>query len=137
VTLFHSLPAEYDERIREDLHKICTGQPEFRVVLPEVQHWGKGVFVTLKSPELLTVRAALAQQWGGWLTAQDQQGYRPHVTIQNKSPREEARLLHETLSATWQTLEGEALGLHLWRYENGPWSSVERYGFNNLQITEH
>lgn len=133
VTLFHSLPAEQELMLRENLRMFCSGQPPFRVGLPELKHWGKGVFITLKSPELLAVRTALAEQWSDWLTTQDRQGYRPHVTIQNKVPREEAKLLHETLSASWQTLEGKALGLHLWRYEGGPWSSLERFTFSDME----
>ncbi len=129
VTLFHNLPAEHDKAIRADLNRICSERQPFRVVLPELKHWGKGVFVILESPELLTVQAALAERWRGWLTSQDRQGYRPHITIQNKVPHEEARLLHGKLSATWQPLEGKALGLHLWHYEGGPWSPVERFVF--------
>lgn len=129
VTLFHSLPAEYNQRICEDLRRVCSEQTEFRVVLPELKHWGKGVFAILDSSDLLRVRAALAETWNEHLTAQDKQGYRPHVTIQNKVLPEEARLLHENLSATWQPLEGEALGLHLWRYEGGPWSSEDQFTF--------
>lgn len=78
----------------------------------------------------MSVREQLADRWGSWLTRQDQQGYRPHVTIQNKVAKDEARSLYEALSPEWQPLTGSALGLELWRYAGGPWAFAGSFGFN-------
>ena len=44
LTLFHALPSERKADLRRDLATICAETPTFRVVLPELKHWGKGVF---------------------------------------------------------------------------------------------
>ena len=129
VTLFHALPNEREAGLRRDLANICAVTPTFRVVLPELKHWGKGVFAPLEAPPLLTLRAALAGRWQNDLTPQDRQSYRPHVTLQNKVPKDEARALFETLSPTWHPLTGTALGLTLWRYAGGPWRFTGSFEF--------
>ena len=129
VTLFHALPSEREAGLRRDLANICAATPTFRVVLLELKHWGKGVFAPLEAPPLLTLRAALAGRWQNDLTPQDRQGYRPHVTLQNKVPKDEARALFETLSPTWHPLTGTALGLTLWRYAGGPWKLADAFKF--------
>ena len=129
VTLFHALPSEREADLRRDLGEICTETPTFEVRSPELKHWGKGVFAVLEAPPLLTLRKELARGWQGFLTPQDRQGYRPHVTLQNKVPKDEARALFETLSPTWHPLTGQALGLTLWRYAGGPWAFAAAFEF--------
>lgn len=130
VTLFHALPGDREAALRHDLSAVCSKTPAFGVTLPRLHHWAKGVFAELESPALLGVRAQLADRWGGLLTRQDRQGYQPHVTIQNKVAKDEARALYETLTPEWQPLTGDALGLELWRYAGGPWVFAGSFGFN-------
>ncbi len=129
VTLFHALPSSQEATLRRDLNDICTQAQTFNVGFPELKHWGKGVFVRLESPDLLEVREKLAERWHDYLTPQDQQSYRPHVTVQNKVPKDEAKALYETLAPSWQPLTGKALGLSLWRYAGGPWTFAEPFEF--------
>ena len=129
VTLFHALPSDQESRLRRDLNESCTQTPKFSITLPELKSWGKGVFVRLEAPPLLALRKDLVQRWQELLTPQDRQGYRPHVTIQNKVPKDEAKALFETLSSTWQPLTGTALGLNLWRYAGGPWELTDTFTF--------
>ena len=129
VTLFYALPSEREADLRRDLGEICTETPTFEVRLPELEHWGKGVFAVLEAPPLPTLRAALAGRWHSYLTPQDRQGYRPHVTIQNKVSKAEALGLYNTLSPTWHPLTGTALGLTLWRYAGGPWEFADAFKF--------
>jgi hypothetical protein len=68
------------------------------------------------------LRAELARRWAQWLTPQDRQGFRPHVTVQNKVPVEEARALKASLEAGFSPLEARGEGLLLWRYLGGPWA---------------
>ena len=130
VTLFHALPSNQEATLRRDLEDICVQTPPFSVVFPELKHWDKGVFAPLESPELLKVRKKLAERWHDDLTPQDRQGYRPHVTIQNKVPKDEARVLYDALSPEWQPLTGDALGLSLWRYAGGPWTFAASFEFS-------
>ncbi len=136
VTLFHALPGDREVALRRDLSEVAAATPPLGVTLPGVGHWGKGVFVKLESPGLLAVRARLRAGWEPWLTRQDRQGYRPHVTVQNKVSKERAQALYEHLSATWHPLGGSALGLELWRYLGGPWAFVAAFDFATEAVTQ-
>lgn len=129
VTLFHALPSEHEAVIVDDLGALCASITAFGLELPRVRSLGRGVAVEVRSPELLEVRGQLAARWNGWLGAQDRQGYRPHVTIQNKVTKEDARALFEALAPDWRCLEGRALGLELWRYAGGPWLPAGSFRF--------
>lgn len=129
VTLFHALPNDQETMLRRDLATVCAQTPAFAVVFPELKSWGKGVFAPLEAPDLLRVRENLVERWQDLLTPQDRQGYKPHVTIQNKVAKEEAQALYEALAPTWHPLTGRSLGLTLWRYAGGPWKFAESFGF--------
>jgi hypothetical protein len=75
------------------------------------------------------LRNQLAQEWSAWLSPQDRQGYRPHITIQNKVLADEARQLYQQLLNQWQPITGYGEGLLLWRYEGGPWTLINEFLF--------
>ncbi len=133
VTLFHALPSEREAALRADLDDVCPTTPTFDLALPRLRSWGKGVFIEVQSPELLTLRQHLASRWESWLTPQDRQGYRPHVTVQNKVPKAEAQALYTSLAPSWRQLDGQAKGLNLWRYAGGPWIFADSFGFDKRQ----
>jgi hypothetical protein len=64
-----------------------------------------------------------------WLSPQDRQGYRPHVTIQNKVMPDEARQLYDRLEGEWKPFMGYGEGLMLWYYQGGPWKLVSEFPF--------
>ena len=68
--------------------------------------------------------AGVAKNWEPWLGAQDRQGFKPHVTVQNKVSPERARALHERLLVTFSPLKVGGVGLSPWRYLGGPWESI-------------
>lgn len=133
VTLFHALPSEREAMLRADLDEVCSTTPTFKVTLPHLRSWGKGVFIEVQSPELLTLRQHLVSKCEAWLTPQDRQGYRPHITVQNKVPKAEAQALYASLAPHWRQLDGQAKGLDLWRYAGGPWVFTDSFGFNGAQ----
>ena len=90
---------------------------------------GRGVAFELVCPELVALRAELARRWAAWLTPQDRQGPRPHVTIQNKVTPPEARALKERLDATFVPFSARGEGWLLWRYLGGPWALETELGF--------
>jgi hypothetical protein len=94
-----------------------------------VRFLGRGVAYDLASPELARLRGSLAATWESWLTPQDRQGHRAHVTVQNKVAAEVARALHERLSAAFVPGAVPARGLGLWRYLGGPWEPVAELPF--------
>ena len=131
VTLFHALPGEQESAIRQTLQTLCQQTSRLSVRFSTLRSLGQGVAIDLESAALLEVRNQLAQVWRGWLSAQDRQGYRPHVTIQNKVTSDEARRLCEQLSHVWQPIEGSGQGLLLWHYQGGPWELAGEFEFTN------
>ena len=94
LTLFHKL----------DLSQIAAIGAALRdrpAIIPlsfsGLRSLGGGVAITVTSPALLALRAKLVAAVDGDLTAQDRQGFRPHVTIQNKVAPKVARALASSL----------------------------------------
>jgi len=85
----------------------------------------------LSSPELLALRRELVRSWEPWLGAQDRQGFKPHITVQNKVSPERARALQKELQASFTPFEIRGVGLSLWRYLGGPWEPVDTYLFGS------
>jgi len=129
VSLFHALPGAELDAIRADLERCCTGTAPFAVRAAGLRSLGRGVAYTLESAVLGRLRGALARAWADWLGAQDRQGYRPHLTIQNKADPESARVLLAAMQAGFSPFEVEATGLLLWHYRGGPWESAGRFAF--------
>ena len=90
---------------------------------------GRGVAYSLASPALLQLRAGLARHWHDHLTPQDRQGWRPHVTVQNKASPEDAAALLAAMRAEFSPFTVRAEGLLLWRYLGGPWELEGRFLF--------
>jgi len=128
VTLFHHLPGQGIDAIRDAIEARCM-IPPFPVAVSGLRFLGRGVAYALASAELTALRAGLARDWDGWLTPQDRQGYRPHVTIQNKTSPETARALQANLQAAFTPFTVRAEGLDLWRYLGGPWNPQSRHPF--------
>lgn len=127
VTLFHAVPGELEAQVRNDLVQAC--RPTFAVGVAGVLPLGRGVAYALASPELTRRHRALQQQWWPHLTAQDRQGFRPHITVQNKVSPAEARSTLALLRRTFRPYEIDATGFVLWRYDDGPWTELARFDF--------
>lgn len=87
---------------------------------------GRGVALAVAAAPLLELRARLARSFADWLTAQDRQGFRPHVTLQNKVAPAAARALLGELQAGFVPRPLTATALCLWRYRGGPWDALAR-----------
>lgn len=129
LTLFHALPGVREAEVRRVLAASCARRGPFPMAVRGPWSLGRGVAYRLGSAELAALRAELADSFAPWLTRQDQAGFRPHVTVQNKVEPGEARDLLERLQAEFEPFDVFAEGLSLWRYLGGPWSLVERFGF--------
>jgi 2'-5' RNA ligase len=128
VTLFHALPGEHLERVRDEL-STAAERPPFGVAVTGVRFLGRGVALDLHATELTALRSSLAAAFAPWLTRQDQQWSRPHVTVQNKVEPAVARALHAELSAGFVRGTVTARGLALWRYLGGPWALEAEFPF--------
>ena len=83
------------------------------------------------------LRALIADHFRGSLTAQDLHEPRPHITIQNKVTKDEARALQASLGpvlAPW-IAKGRFTfpALELWHYRGGPWERVKTCAFRGLE----
>nr|WP_221203514.1 2'-5' RNA ligase family protein [Modestobacter versicolor] len=128
VTLFHALPGEQLAVVREELAGVADRSP-FDVAVTGVRSLGRGVALDLDAPELTALRRSLAASFDPWLTRQDRQWSRPHVTVQNKVEPDVARALHADLAAAFvpETVTGRGLGL--WHYRGGPWDLEAEFAF--------
>ncbi len=129
VTLFHALPAAYEDEVRADL-RASAQRPAYDVDVVRVRSLGRGVAYDLRSPELAAQRGELARRWQPWLTPQDARPHAAHVTVQNKVTPERARALLRELEAGFAPYAVRATGLALWRYLGGPWEPVGTYRFS-------
>jgi len=121
LTLFHHLPGDARERIEADLRAMVPSAP-LGLQVTGLRSLGRGVAFEIASAGLSSLRASLARRWSAWLTPQDRQGFRPHVTVQNKTTSEEARALRAFLTAGFTPFSARGEGLLLWRYLGGPWA---------------
>ena len=127
MTLFHALPGEHGDAVRAEAARRPPAA--VRVAVTGVRFLGRGVAYDLASSELDALRTSLVRAWAPWLTPQDRQWHRAHVTVQNKVSPEVARALHTQLSASFVPGSVTARGLGLWRYLGGPWERVDAFRF--------
>lgn len=131
LTLFHHLPGSVADAIGGLLRAVCERQPCFALEVHDLWMMGRGVAYRLHSPELIRLHAGLAESWRDWLTPQDRQPLRPHVTIQNKVGAEQARVLHDRLRSGFTAFEAKGTGLLLWHYRGGPWEPAAAFPFSD------
>ncbi len=130
LTLFHHLPPSALDPLKRLLaaEARMTPQPAARVV--RLIPLGRGVALGVECPALVAIRARIADAMTGMLTPQDQAGWRPHVTIQNKASPSEARALLQQLRKDFVPRSIEIAGLAAWWYRGGPWEPIGEYRFS-------
>ncbi len=131
VTLFHALPPSAETEVR-DLLAACARQTPPAARLDGVMNLGRGTALRIASPALDAIRARLAEQLGGLLTAQDRHSPRLHVTIQNKVDPAAARALQDEFAASFVPRSFAFCGLALHYYRGGPWEFVHRWRFRGI-----
>ena len=127
LSLFHQLPGDEGEAIDRALLGVAKTSKPVPLAFPTVKRIGRGLTLPVEAPDLAAIRASLARAFARWLTPQDRQPFRPHVTIMNKAERPEVEAAWDELQATWSGWTGEGDRLILWRYLGGPWDEVESY----------
>ena len=134
VTLFHALPGEQRAAVTATLAEEGK-RAALSVAVSGVRSLGRGAAYALVSAELLELHTRLARAWAPWLTLQDRQPFRPHVTVQNKVDAATARATLGALSARFTPYLVQGIGLELWRYVGGPWALLERFPFTDRDAT--
>ena len=127
LTLFRQLPPSLETELATRLARAVAAPPP-HATIAGVMDLGEGTALRVESEALEAVRAELAEAFHGLLTPQDR-AWRPHVTIQNKVARAEARRLQRDLGATFEPRPLAIRGLAAWRYLGGPWAPVRDWSF--------
>jgi 2'-5' RNA ligase len=130
VTLFHALPGEERDSVTHTLHTACRPHAPAPFQTRGLRFLGRGVAYDLHMPAITALRATLATAWQHWLTPQDRQTFKPHVTVQNKVLPAAARHLLDELQTAYAPWQGQVQGLTLWRYDGGPWTKLTAYRFD-------
>lgn len=129
VTLFHRLPGEHGRQIKALLAQVAAREKPMEIAVGGVKAMERGVAVLLDASQLHRLRDALADEWRPWLTDQDKAGFQPHVTIQNNVSAGEAQRTRKAVAAELGLSRIRGVGLHLWRYRDGPWEDVKLLRF--------
>jgi 2'-5' RNA ligase len=129
LTLFRALPAERGREIKGFLAQVTSAQRPIEIPAGDVKAMENGVAIFLHSPQLAALRQELAREWWPWLGEQDKAGFRPHVTIQTTLDEAEAFRTRRAIAATFRPPRIKGVGLHLWRYCEGPWESERVFRF--------
>jgi hypothetical protein len=129
VTLFHALPAFTEAEARDLLRALAGATAPPMARLSAIMDMGGGTAFRIECPDLLDLRARVADHFHGLLTGQDGHVPRLHVTIQNKVVRAEARALQDSLAMDFAPRDFRFAGLALHRYLGGPWEPVGRWAF--------
>lgn len=129
LTMFHHLPGDELEKIKEDAQRICRSFSEFSLTFTGWRSLGNGVAARVEAPLLLGLRGRLAAIWHEHLKRQDRQNYQPHITVQNKVAPDEAQTLLAELSAEPLPPNGTAKGVVLWHYRGAKWQLEDEFSF--------
>lgn len=129
LTLFHQLPPEPSTFA----YLSSLKQAAFKIDVIGLISLGAGVAYAIESPELISLRKSLMLHFAGVLIPQDKQGFRPHITIQNKVTPEESKNLLADLVKTFEPFEAQVSGLDVWTYLGGPWRHEHDYAFRPVK----
>lgn len=129
LTLFHHLPPSVEPELRRRLSQ-ATMRKRPLATTSKILNLGKGVAIGVESPELDAIRGELADVFNGLLIPQDAAGWRPHITIQNKVPPAEAKMLFSIMEKGFRPRSVQICGLAAWWYRGGPWELISRHMFH-------
>jgi hypothetical protein len=128
LTMFHALPPSAEAEAGRVLSREAASAAP-RAMVAGLMNLGRGVAYRIVSDELEAIRRSVAEHFHGFLSAQDSQGWRPHVTIMNKAEPAAAKALLRELEASFSPRPLKIAGLELHRYLGGPWERLGRWSF--------
>ncbi|KAF4543135.1 RNA ligase/cyclic nucleotide phosphodiesterase [Lasiodiplodia theobromae] len=131
LTMFHALPGSEMTGIVAALQEHCRNTRPFKLTTGAPFRMKRGVGISVQASKAAQrLHKELQRRWAEMLSAQDQQGWRPHWTVQNKVDDEAAvEKTMDQVQHEFQGAEGLAKGCTLWRYESGGRWKFER-GFD-------
>ena len=129
LTMFHHLPPSAADEVKWRLAEETRGVAPLRATLAAPFSLGRGVAYRIDCPELVAIRARIAEAFAGMLTPQDRAGWRPHVTIQNKVEPAVAKALLAALKEDFRAKPLSIVALATWWYRGGPWEPLSQHRF--------
>lgn len=126
LTLFHKLP---DSSEVLNILEALNMRP-IQATVSSLKNIGQGVAYFLATPALSELQLTLKKTFHNFLIPQDQQSFRPHITIQNKVKPEEAVALLQKLQTSFTPFDIHINGLDLWHYLDGPWQHYRFFEFS-------
>ncbi|WP_239805866.1 2'-5' RNA ligase family protein [Croceicoccus hydrothermalis] len=129
VTLFHAIPPSCERELRHLLADLCAQTGPVPASLDSVMSLGRGTAVKIISPDLLNLRAIVADRFAGALTAQDSHRPNLHITVQNKVSGDEARHLQTRLRSEFSPRKFAFVGVEAHYYRGGPWEKATHWRF--------
>ena len=124
ITLFHQLPPSALDELDRLVRRIAADTPPPAATLGAPFSLGRGTAFRIDSPELLAIRARIADHFTGLLGAQDRGIPRLHITVQNKVSAGEARALLAQLAQDFRSRPLAIAGLAAHHYRGGPWEAL-------------
>ncbi|WP_432542239.1 2'-5' RNA ligase family protein [Kineococcus sp. SYSU DK002] len=129
LTVFHALPGDAAGEVCDAVRDACR-RPAPHGEVVSVRSLGRGAALVVECPGLGEARARIARALAGRLTRQDEQGFRPHVTVQNFVDPATARATVADLTAGFAPRAFTVTGLAVFRYRGGPWEPFEEFAFD-------
>jgi hypothetical protein len=129
LTMFHHLPPSVADEVKHRLTQETRNLPAPEAQLAAPFSLGRGVAYRIDSPMLEAIRGRLADAFAELLIPQDQAGWRPHVTVQNKVQPATAKALLAELTRDFRRRPLSIAGLAAWWYRGGPWEPLSRHMF--------
>lgn len=129
ITLFHHLPPTHWREIKNYIIQLMSEYKPPQAHADRLLNLGGGVAFHINSPEMMAIRAMIAERLHGLLIPQDQAKPRLHVTVQNKVKSQEAKILFAQLSASFEVFPIELIGISAYYYRGGPWEEIGHWKF--------
>nr|WP_298927018.1 2'-5' RNA ligase family protein [uncultured Erythrobacter sp.] len=133
VTMFHSFAPSLLDELKDFLPRIAAEFAAPEAEVSGIMDLHTGTAIALHSPQLLSLRQFIAEHFHGSLTAQDLHEPRPHITVQNKVTKREARALQAELAPTLEPVRFAFPALELHLYQGGPWDLVKACAFRGRE----
>ncbi|QPH53558.1 2'-5' RNA ligase family protein [Pontivivens ytuae] len=127
LSLFHKLPGEEIATVSDRLSNVADRTSPLPLDVTGVMFLGRGSAYRVEGAD--EVRNELAAGWQNWLTPQDRQGFRCHVTVQNKVTGAEAKRTFTALQESFAPFSATGIGFDLWHYRGGPWEAAGHFPF--------
>lgn len=133
LTLFRQLPPSALDELDGLVRRIAadTGAPRATIGAPF--SLGTGVAFAVDSPDLMQVRARMADHFHGLLSSQDRGVPRLHITIQNKVTAGQARALLTQMIRESRPRALHVAGLSAHHYLGGPWKEAFTHKFRGAR----